>query len=289
MAPTSDFMPHSVAAISQNAEYQSQWQRIIAGTHITDWILAFVGVGQLVILGVQAGIYERQRSLMERQTQATENQTTLMGGQLGAAIKSADAAKNAADAAIIAAHADRAWLFVEEIKHIDMTRQPDANGTFRLKIVFKIQNVGRTPAIVTEIDFRAFSQINFFKEPDPENAGINGIEIGFSGLMETNPYREYPTVSVHGLTPNQVTIGANAMTGLIEASGNFKDIPVSPPPGVMFQKINPWDNIYCLIKIKYLDLYRESRETSFYKLISHFRNPQSPRDNKLDDKYNRWN
>ena len=56
-----------IHSISKTSVYQNEWQRIIAGTHATDWILCFVGLGQLLLLGVQAGIYSGQRDLMERQ------------------------------------------------------------------------------------------------------------------------------------------------------------------------------------------------------------------------------
>jgi len=67
MAPASVPVPQSVGVLPQHAVIQNEFQEIIFGTHITDWVLAAVGIGQLVILGRQIGIASRQNVLIAGQ------------------------------------------------------------------------------------------------------------------------------------------------------------------------------------------------------------------------------
>jgi hypothetical protein len=125
MAALPNFVPQQVSEISQHAVNQDEWQRIIAGTHITDWILTAVGIGQLVILGVQAGIYHRQRVLMEGQLKATQT---------------------AAEASLAAL--ERPWLIVEGFK---LNEKDWIDCVDPLIAEFEIANYGKAPAFIKRI------------------------------------------------------------------------------------------------------------------------------------------
>ncbi len=250
--------------------------------NIQGWLTLLVSVLTLAALIFQAWTNHRQRVLMDRQA-------NIMEGQLGAAIKSAEAAKEASDAATRASYADRAWLFVEDAKRTRIDRTPDEKGVFRFNVSFTIRNAGRTPAVLTDITFRTICAINLFKQPDPNNLGINGIEVEFgSWLTENNYQRRYPVSGPFGVRgASHVTIGGNSKTGIIESAGHFEDRIIAPTDG--FDKMEPWQTVYCLIQIKYLDLYRIPRETSFYAIISPMAEAERPRDVDLEKTYNYWN
>ena len=68
MASSLNFVPKPISNETQYAITQNEWQRIISGTHFTDWVLAFVGIGQLLLIGRQARISDRQNNIMAKQT-----------------------------------------------------------------------------------------------------------------------------------------------------------------------------------------------------------------------------
>jgi hypothetical protein len=99
--------------------------------------LALVGIGQLVILGVQAAIFSEQRKLMD--------------GQLKTTVTTANAAL---------AGLDRPWLVVEGLRH-NQQDWLDCNNP--LIAEFQIANYGKAPAFVKRITVR------HFRGPDHHN------------------------------------------------------------------------------------------------------------------------